>query len=193
LVGATVVDRLVPADLSRPTPCVDWDVRQLLTHLVATTLKFSAFARGETDRPRTPAGNLLGTGFRPSYWDAARESGVAWEWLGAASATAPGAELGRPLCRLPFGDFPAAVAADINLFDVVVHGWDLATAVGVAFAAPGDLIDIALGVAHRLATPEARAVGQYGAPPESSPEGGTEPRTPMDRLLALTGRQPSAP
>jgi uncharacterized protein (TIGR03086 family) len=177
-VGTTVVNRLRPSDLGRPTPCPGWDVRQLLNHVIATTTKFSAFARLETDTPHGPPGDLVGAAFQPAYWEAARASTAAWALPGP----------GRPVCHLPFGDFPAAVAADINLFDVLVHGWDLATAVELDYPAPTTLVVRALAVAERLVSPAAVAAGQYGHP---GAEGVAA--TPMGRLLELTGRRPPHP
>jgi hypothetical protein len=34
-------------------------------------------------------------------------------------------------CRMSFSTFPAGLAAGINLFDVLAHSWDIATATGV--------------------------------------------------------------
>ena len=44
----------------------------------------------------------------------------------------------RP-CHLPFGTFPASLAAGINLFDVLAHTWDIAAATGVALECADDL------------------------------------------------------
>lgn len=47
------------SDWAAPTPCPAWSVAQLLNHVVATSTKFSDFAEGQTDAPRTPSGDLL--------------------------------------------------------------------------------------------------------------------------------------
>jgi uncharacterized protein (TIGR03086 family) len=151
-VGTTVVNRLLPSDGDHSTPCPDWNVHQLLNHMIATTAKFTAFARGETDSPHTPSGDLVGAAFQPAYWEAVRASTAAWALP----------QPSRRVCHLPFGDFSADEAADINLFDVVVHGWDLATAGELDYSVPASLSDRALAVAERLVTPAAVAAGQYG-------------------------------
>jgi uncharacterized protein (TIGR03086 family) len=183
-VGATVVDALGPPDLSRQTPCAGWDVRQVIAHVVGTTMKFTAFALGETERPSRPTGDVLGDSlddeFRQSYWEAAAASNAAW------AKPAPD----RPMCRLPFGDFPGEYAARINLFDVLVHGWDLANAVGRAYDPSPSLVLLALDVADRLVTPDALAAGQYrdlSGGERIAAEGRRE--TPMERLLERTGRR----
>jgi uncharacterized protein (TIGR03086 family) len=181
LVGTTVVDAVGPSDLIRPTPCDGWDVRQVLAHIVGTTIKFTAFARQETERPSSPRGDPLGDDIRQAYWDAAAASAAAW------ALPVPD----RAICRLPFGDFPGEYAARINLFDVLVHGWDLASAVGLTYTPPTPLVVMALEVAERLVTPVAVATGQYRAPTErgTAEVGHAAATSPMPRLLRLTGRQ----
>jgi uncharacterized protein (TIGR03086 family) len=176
LVGTTVVDAVGPSDLIRPTPCDGWDVRQVLAHIVGTTIKFTAFARQETERPSSPRGDPLGDDIRQAYWDAAAASAAAW------ALPVPD----RAICRLPFGDFPGEYAARINLFDVLVHGWDLATAVGLerSYAPPVSLVHLSLEVAERLVTPDAVAAGQYIDPAERGAA-----VMPLQQLLECTGRR----
>jgi hypothetical protein len=42
-------------DLKLASPNPGWDVAQVINHSIAVTRKFTAFAIGATDRPRTPA------------------------------------------------------------------------------------------------------------------------------------------
>ena len=170
-----VVGTLRPDGLTRPTACTDWTVRQLVNHVVATTSKFSDFAEARTDSPRTPRGDLLGTHPRRAFLDAVTRSRTAWER----------ADL-RRTCRLPFGEFSAGQAAAINLFDALVHVWDLASAVAEPLPPPSDeLVQIALCVAEELVTPAAVDAGFYRHPEQAAPAASA-----WDALLLRTGRRP---
>jgi uncharacterized protein (TIGR03086 family) len=172
---ARLVD-LVPTDgWVRPTPCPDWDVRALVNHVAVVTEKFTRFARGEDGLVVEDRRDWLGAEPAIGFREVVDDSGDAW-------AAHPEA-LDRT-CLLPFGDFDGTTAAAINLFDAVVHEWDLATALGGPWQPADGAVEAALLVAELLVTPEARASGQFG--PERSTDS-----TPHGRLLALTGR-PSA-
>lgn len=85
---------------------------------------------------------------------------------------------------LSFVSFGGATAAGINLFDAVIHQWDIAVGAGVDHAISEELAVVALSVAPLLVTSQARRSGQYAAPaplPAGAPPGA--------RLLAVTGRQ----
>jgi uncharacterized protein (TIGR03086 family) len=45
--AAPVVAAVTPADLARPTPCREWDVRTLLNHLIGVADQFPVVLRGE--------------------------------------------------------------------------------------------------------------------------------------------------
>lgn len=49
-----VMKSVEPEDLSKPSPCSDWDVRALTNHMVSTVVAFTAAARGSENRS-TPA------------------------------------------------------------------------------------------------------------------------------------------
>jgi hypothetical protein len=73
----------------------------------------------------------------------------------------------------------------MNLFDTVIHQWDIATGAGVHQQLNDDLALVALKVADLLVTDEARASGQF-AVSEPPPPGAS----PSVRLLVVTGRLP---
>ena len=100
-----------------------------------------------------------------------------------AGFTAPGA-LER-LVRIPFGTVPAAVARNLRIVECLVHGWDLATALGVPFDPPAPLVEREIAFSGPLVAqvPPERHVF---APSRSVAEGAP----PIERLAALLGRQP---
>ena len=57
-------------------------------------------------------------------------------------------------CHLPFGTFPASLAAGNNLFDVLAHTWDIAAAAGVTPRCPDDLWSAGLQAARAVVGPD---------------------------------------
>ncbi len=53
-------------------------------------------------------------------------------------------------CHLPYGTFPAAVAAGINLVDVLAHGWDVGSFGDVVFRCPDEVWSVGLELAQAL-------------------------------------------
>lgn len=178
--AADVVSRLEADEWELPTRCTSWSTRDVLAHLVATTTKFTAFASGVTDAPRTPREDVLADDPLAAFPHCRAASAQAWR----------SADL-RRVCRLPFGTFTASEAAAVNAFDVLVHTWDIAQAVGILYEPPPALTALAYRMALRLVTPQAVAAGQYAAP------AGPLPRPPQEAtwhdVLVLTGRQGPSP
>ncbi len=121
LLAQWAVGREVHAgDLSRHSPCTGWSVHEVVNHSIGVTQKFTQFASGDTDHPQTPPGDLVGDDHAGALGATAEGSRSAWG----------SADLSRR-CFLPFGEFPADVAAGINLVDVLAHTWDVSVATGV--------------------------------------------------------------
>lgn len=164
-------------NLAKPTPCDDYNVGQLGAHLVAVQQRVGAVARGED--PFSVLQEIPGlepTGFSAA-WDAATEAQIA--------AWADDSVLGRPLV-LPFATLPGAIALWIYIGEVLVHTWDLTTALGIEINWDQELAEAALGSM------------KMGLPAE--PRGGEVPFAPVvptnddapaiDRLAAWLGRTP---
>jgi uncharacterized protein (TIGR03086 family) len=155
-----LLDQITMAELTLPTPDPGWDVAQVINHSIAVTCKFAAFASGTTDRPRTPVHDLIGTDHRVAFNNAADRALAAWHR----------ADLRRN-CHLPFGTFTAGLAAGINLFDLLAHGWDIHQATGATFTCPHTAWQAGLNVARRVIG-EQRDPRHYApqvpAPPDAS-------------------------
>lgn len=171
-----VVDQIRSDQLPYPTPCSDWTVQELLNHVVAVSEKVYSFVSGETDHPRTAPGDRLGDDWRGRYWETAHE---------VMSTLRHSVASLRRTCYLPYGTFPGDVALAIYLFDILVHGWDLASAVKVPYAMDEKATHVALEVARLVVTAEGRGQGHYGPPHAVPPDA-----TTSERLLAITGRNP---
>jgi len=117
VVGAVTADQW-----ALPTPCREWDVRALLNHVVAGNWWASELAAGATiegvgDRLD---GDLLGGDPSDAYRRSAEAAAAAFEAPGALDAP----------CAVSYGPVPGSVYAGHRFIDVLVHGWDLATATG---------------------------------------------------------------
>jgi uncharacterized protein (TIGR03086 family) len=173
-------DRLIKAigeeDWHAPTPCPDWDVRELVNHVTVEDLWAAELFAGRTIQEVGTAldGDQLGQD-PAARWDQARAGALAVAGRpDAMSATV----------HLSFGDFPGSEYA-LQLFaDHLIHGWDLATAIGADTAMDPDLVR---ACAAWFATVEDgyRAAGAVGPRPAISPDA-----DPQTVLLAAFGRTP---
>ena len=83
---------------------------------------------------------------------------------------------------------PRAQLGVVALEELVLHGWDLARAVGADFAVRDeDLAVVAEFVAGFEHAPQEQRTGLYG------PVVHAETTTDLDRVLALAGRDPQGP
>ena len=101
-----------------------------------------------------------------------------------ASWRAPGAFDGDR--TFPFGTFPAVAAAMMNLSEVVVHTWDIATALGADPTIDPNIAEMVDEFYRSISLDPYRAHGAFGAEMLVDPSA-----PPADRLLALLGRRPA--
>jgi len=163
-----------------PTPCADWDVRDLLNHIIGTLwLADGLFADREPRYMMVPGG-------LPST-DLVGDDPVA-AYAEASSAALAAAGAGDNLTRVhvtPLGEMPGPVLAGFTTLDILMHGWDLSKATGQPADLDGRLAAHALRFAEQtLATPESR--GSRIAPPVAID---ADASVTM-RLAAFLGRQP---
>jgi uncharacterized protein (TIGR03086 family) len=164
--------RLTVLDMARPTCCSGWNVRQALNHTTATTIKFAAFAARETDAPRTPSGDLLGSDQARAFAATASTARRAWASVDRARR-----------CRLPFGVFTAEQAAGINLFDLLSHYSDIAHAVGTAITGTAEIWQTALDAARQVVGDEDRDLDHYARAQPVAPDAPVS-----EQLRAYLGR-----
>lgn len=180
--ATTAVVQTLPADAtdplwSRPTPCTGWDVRRLLSHLVAEHLWAPRLLAGESmaDVGDAYDGDVLGVDPPAAWQEAITASLLAW-----AEVDDEDVEI-----QMSYGPATRQEYARQMLVDLVVHGWDLARATGQSY---------------EPAEPAVQAVLDYEGPRLSSGDGWpgvfakAVPVPPgselLDRAVALTGRDP---
>ncbi|MEO6714765.1 MAG: TIGR03086 family metal-binding protein [Mycobacteriales bacterium] len=109
-------------DWSAPSGCGEWTVRELVNHVVVEDLWTAPLLEGKTiaDVGDRYDGDVLGEDPRQAYADAAAAAAAAAGQPGAMDVTA----------HLSFGDVPGSEYTMQLFADHLIHGWDLARAVG---------------------------------------------------------------
>jgi uncharacterized protein (TIGR03086 family) len=156
------------------TPCTEWDVRMLVNHLVSENLWMPPLFEGKTiaDVGDALDGDLLGDDPKNAWRRSAREASGAVQSPGAMERTV----------HLSFGDFPGEEYTTQVFTDLVIHGWDLARAIGADERIEPELLEMTYEKIKPMV--EAfKATGLYG--PDVQPPPGADLQT---RLLALVGR-----
>jgi uncharacterized protein (TIGR03086 family) len=171
-----------PSDLPRPTPCPDWDLRDLLAHLDDALLALAEAA--EEGRVRPPGPHTL-TGGRPGGGPGgdpvarlrARARRALGGWIRAA---------GNPTVLVGARPLTAALLTSSGAVEVAVHGWDVARSCGLHRPIPPSLAEELLDLAPLFVT-DADRPGRFApavpVPPLAAPG---------DRLVAFLGRCPTA-
>jgi len=175
-----LIDNVRPDQWTAPTPCTEWNVRQLVQHMAGGNVIFASIATRQ--RPKGPVtqeerdidrlGDDPAAGFRAS----------GQQMHDAFSA--PGFLEGQ--YETPMLDMrPGSALVHMRTNELLVHGWDLARATGQPANLPEDLSERALTLwQQRLGS----------APRENTPFGEERPvaddAPASDRLAAYLGRQP---
>ena len=160
-----------------PTPCSEWDVHDLIRHLVAGNVKYTGIANGDNWQPGAPEMDI---GEQPAeaYRRTAQELIEAWRQPGVTDRE----------IDLPRGRRGAAEKALwIHLVESLVHGWDLARATGQEPAFDEDVVAAALADVQGR-TPAQRGPESPFTDAKTAPEGAPL----IDQLAAYLGRDVTA-
>jgi uncharacterized protein (TIGR03086 family) len=169
------VEAIPAAGWTGPTPCAEWNVRDLVNHLVSECRWVPPLFAGATIAEVGDAldGDLLG-----------EDPLAAWREAGAgavAAIGAPGAM--KHMVHLSFGDVDGNQYAGDLISDLTVHGWDLARAIGADERLDADLVRASWD--HLSPMAEAwRSAGAFADAVQVA-EGADQ----QTKLLALTGRR----
>ena len=158
--------------LTMPTRCPGWDVRGLLNHTLGAAVMFTLANAGHA--AGEDAGDLVGADPLRALADTSAANLASWG--------DPGAREGDR--AYPWGTFPAGVGLVINVSEVALHSWDLATATGQDARIDRDVAQAVYHLYLRIPIDDLREKGVFGAAvnvPASAPV--------QQRLLGLLGRQ----
>jgi uncharacterized protein (TIGR03086 family) len=163
-------------DWSAPTPCSEWDVRQLVNHVVYEDRWTKPLMEGKTIAEVGDAfeGDLLGNAPTETAQAAAEEA------VGSVEERWP--QGGK--VHLSYGEEDLSEYISQLLADHLIHGWDLAAATGQDRTLDPKLVDAAATwFRHRQRLYQ--SIGAVADPPESAAGG-----TPQNDLLIAFGRDP---
>lgn len=165
------------------TPDSEWRVADLVAHLVEEHRWAAPLLHGQD---MDSAAKIV-EGTRSLPVDGGVGANLAEEWdeaaVGSADAFAADGALNRTVA-LSRGDTPVRDYISEMIFDLVVHGWDLGTAIGYPGALPDDLVDAVYTTAKDIG--DLSASGLFHKPVPVADDAPT-----IDKLVALTGRDPS--
>ena len=121
-VGA-LMDRVTPDQLSLPTPCSEFDVKDLLDHMVMVMQRVVVLGNGQhfSDANEETAARDADHGH--AFREAAHDAEKTWT---------DSAKLGA-MYEVPWGEIPGAPMLFTYTAELATHGWDLATALGREF------------------------------------------------------------
>jgi uncharacterized protein (TIGR03086 family) len=166
------VQGVTPADLSKPTPCTEFDVRALLNHMIGGLAILATAAEG--GKAAMPEGDQFGSDPAGTY-DQRRSALI--------TAVRGDGVMDRDW-EMPFGTMPGAMMARIAFMEHLTHAWDVAKATGQDSTLPADLVVECVEVVTPM-DEMLRMPGVCGPavdiPDDASPE---------DKLVAFLGRNP---
>lgn len=167
-----VVEGIDDTRLSDPTPCAEYEVKDLLNHLILVVTQFQALARhGQGDFSQTPDRVAAGD-WRTEFAVESEKTVAAWSEPGALDGVSAGMGL------------PQATVGRMVLLDLTLHAWDLARATGQDYTPEPDVVSSLLLFLDDMA-PMAREMGMFGEAVDVPADA-----DPFTRVLAGSGRDP---
>jgi len=164
-----VLHTIAADDMTRQTPCTEFDVTRLTGHLLNSLTALGGMVGAEL--PERDESDSV----ERQVVAAARPALDAWHRHGL-NGTVP---FGK-------GEMPARGACAILSLEFLVHAWDYAAAVDHEFNAPEPLAEYVLGLAHQVIRPEQRSRAGFDDPVDVPADAGA-----LERLIAFTGRNPA--
>jgi uncharacterized protein (TIGR03086 family) len=174
------IEQLGPGDLDRPTPCSGWQLADLLGHMIGQNRGFAAAITRPSDTTLADfAPHPLGADPLADWDDSVRR-------LAEAGTVA---ELARPVLLPEISTerrLQTWLVIGFHLLDTVVHGWDVAAALGRPYRPDAELTEATLGLARLVPNgPERLEAGAAFAPVLPEPDD-----DPWHLALTLLGRKP---
>jgi uncharacterized protein (TIGR03086 family) len=164
-----VIANISDDDLSKPTPCTDYDVRALLDHLLHVVVEFQKLAvKQDADFSHTPSY----PDWRTQYPAESAKLVEAWGRPGADEGIAGNMNL------------PAQTVGGLALLDLTIHASDLALATGQRFEPDTEVLAEVTNLVAQMG-PTAIEWNVFKQPVEAPADA-----SPFEQLLAATGRDP---
>jgi uncharacterized protein (TIGR03086 family) len=170
-----VLGNVKPDQLSDPSPCRSWTVREVINHVIGGTFWFAA-SMNDGKSPAIPESDFTLGDMGATYDDGIRQA--------VAAFGAPGAM--EKIVELPFGTFPGAFFIQLATTDAFTHGWDLAQATGQSTDLDPEVATQLLEGARAFIQPALR--GEDGTAPFGREQQPPANATAADKLAAFLGR-----
>jgi uncharacterized protein (TIGR03086 family) len=172
--------RLVTDDQRElPTPCGEFNVRDLVTHQIQGMRGFTLLLNGQA---REGAAAFEGGDIGSDDWVGVFND----EYQTMRDTFAAPGVLERTVTHPIMGDIPAAMLFDIRMNELAVHGWDLARAIGADETLDPEVVisiwEFGAPMAEMLPALGIFGSGGSGTVSESAPL--------QTRLLDMLGRRP---
>jgi uncharacterized protein (TIGR03086 family) len=168
---------IAPDQLTRPTPCEEWTVRDLISHVVGESIMSVRLLHGaDADTATVGLDSVtLGDDVSAAFATAASGEYAAFEQAGATR-----------IVHHPAGDIPAAQLLGFRIGGLTLHAWDLARASGGDETLDSELVEAVWAQLSPMASVITQT-GVFGA----GPSGTVGEGAPLQlRLLDLSGRRP---
>jgi uncharacterized protein (TIGR03086 family) len=175
---AALVKTVRAEQLAGPTPCSEFDVRTLLSHIAGGTRRIAVVgAGGDGIAVRPFVDGVPDDGWSAAYDVVRAEVQKAW---------ADDARLDASV-RVPWGEAPGRIALSGYVMEAVAHTWDLSEALGRPLALDPELAEFALAIARRVLPDEQREGDDL---PFGSAVPAPEGADVYGQLAAYLGRRP---
>lgn len=174
---ASYVRQITPEQWTAPTPNAEWNVRDLVNHVVAENLWIPPLLAGQTvaDVGSKFDGDVLGEDPISTADTAVADALAAVDVDG----------MDQKIVNLSRGATPAPLYLEEMFVDQFIHAWDLAAAIGADRELPQKLV---LGASSYFSShaEDWRTGGVFGPQTNVDAEASAQ-----DKLLAITGRDPA--
>jgi uncharacterized protein (TIGR03086 family) len=170
---ATATADLGASQMAAPSQCDGWDITTLLNHAFGAGWMFTLVNQGQA--LGEDSGDVVGSDAALACGELAAANIAAWKTDGALDGDR----------TYPFGSFPASGALLINVGEIAVHAWDVATSTGQDATIDPEVAALLWDFYNSLPLDAFRERGAFGpAVPvaESAPV--------ADRVLGLIGFRP---
>ncbi|MGW1784265.1 TIGR03086 family metal-binding protein [Streptomyces sp. NPDC002143] len=174
--AAELIGTVRPEQLTGPTPCAEYDVRTLLSHIVGGSVRIAVVGEGGDGL----AVRMFVDGVEDDGWPRAYDeirTRVLRAWESDERMAGP--------VRVPWGDIPGREALSAYVMEIVAHTWDLSEGLGRPLRLDPELAEFSL-VAARAALPDGPRDGRPFEPARPVPEGADA----YAELAAWLGRAP---
>jgi uncharacterized protein (TIGR03086 family) len=173
---AVLVKSVEPGRFGDPTPCTEFDVRALISHVVAAIRRIALVGEGG-DAVSAPieVPDVADDGLGEVYEEARSRFRAAW---------ADDAALARTV-TLPWGVMSGAEAVGGYVMEMVTHTWDLSRALGHPVPLDLPLAELVLPMSMAMLPAEPRGGEVPFGPVREAPAGADA----YERLAAWMGRE----